>query len=110
LQISANHVFKKKFELKKNRKIFRKIYFSKLFWLSIIKLLTFTTIYKTGGSALQISANHVFKKKKFELKKLKKKIGIFSVKFIFPNFFGYQCSAANLGYACEIFGGLGQLV
>jgi hypothetical protein len=29
---------------------------------------------------------------------------------IFPTFFGYQRSAANLGYVCEIFWGLGPLV
>jgi hypothetical protein len=32
------------------------------------------------------------------------------VKFFFQNFFGYRCSAANLGYACKKNWGLGPLV
>jgi hypothetical protein len=45
-------------------------------------------------------------KKKFQKKNFKK----FSVKFFFQIFFGYQCSAAILGYACKKIWGLGPLV
>jgi hypothetical protein len=55
---------------------------------------------KSRGSASKISA----------IPNFREKIRKFSLKLFFPNYFWYQRSAANLGYACENLGGLGPLV
>jgi hypothetical protein len=47
---------------------------------------------------------------KFDKKKFKKIFKKIFREFFFQIFLGYRCSAANLGYACKKFGGLGLLV
>jgi hypothetical protein len=74
-------------------------------------------IYNTRGSALQISANHVFKKKfqkkfqkisKTNFKKFQKKNSIFFWKL--KKLVRLNSYACHRGTACEIFGSLGPLV
>jgi hypothetical protein len=76
--------------------------------------LTNTVILITRGSALQISANHVFKKKiqkknpKKNFKKFQKKISIFFGKL--KKLVCLNSYACHRGTACENLGGLGPLV
>jgi hypothetical protein len=78
--------------------------------LKSLKSLNLTNGYPNNNN--NNNNNNKVKSKPLELRsrvkiqKFKKK----SLKFFFQFFFGYQRTAANLGHACEIFGGLGPLV